>query len=242
MPKVNLPVPLPNWLYRPLRRMRDSLRNGNGHAQDLAGDRDVEFSFIAGALPGGPGEALDFGCGPGFLSFVAAQRGYQVLALDLQEQQFSWHDPAVKFHRGDVLTASLPENHFHVILNCSTVEHVGLTGRYGVSSEQVDGDLNAMSRLCALLRPGGYMLMTIPCGRDAVFAPLHRVYGQVRLPQLLRGFDLQAEKFWCKQGDNRWQPCSRETATSFSATADYDQPSRSLYALGAFVMRRPLVE
>src|SRR5207245_201498 len=80
--------------------------------------------------------------------------------------------------RGDVLTIPFPSDSFDVILNCSTVEHVGIAGRYGVTESAADGDLAAMTRLRRWLKPGGVMLLTVPVGHDAVFAPLTRVYGR----------------------------------------------------------------
>ncbi|MDI6704407.1 MAG: hypothetical protein QME40_07045 [bacterium] len=45
----------------------------------LAGDRDVEWSWIASQMPSGLGEALDFGCGPiSYLGLIAAHRGFKL--------------------------------------------------------------------------------------------------------------------------------------------------------------------
>jgi hypothetical protein len=40
------------------------------------------------------------------------------------------------------------------------------------------------------------MLLTIPAGEDAVFAPLTRIYGSQRLPQLLKGYTVEKDIFW----------------------------------------------
>jgi hypothetical protein len=39
------------------------------------------------------------------------------------------------------------------------------------------------------------MLMTIPVGKDGVYLPNHRVYGNIRLPQLLAGYNVVTESF-----------------------------------------------
>jgi hypothetical protein len=39
---------------------------------------------------------------------------------------------------------------------------------------------------------GGVLLLAVPCGADAVVWNIHRVYGPLRLPQLLRGWRLIA--------------------------------------------------
>jgi len=241
MKRVNVQVPLylPEGLYGRLRDMRNS-RARDGAARGLAGDREVEYSFIAAELPPGPGKAMDFGCGPGFLSLLAAQRGYDVLALDLEPQRFFWTHPSVEFRKADILREELPEAHFDVILNCSAVEHVGIPSRYGVAKAEAngDGDLQAMERMRRLLRAGGRMFVTVPVGRDAVFAPLHRVYGAERLPRLLEGFDVTKEVFWVKDGRNQWATAGRDEALRFEPTADYQQVTRSRYALGCFALTR----
>ena len=119
---------------------------------------------------------------------------------------------------------------FDQIINCSSVEHVGLGGRYG-SSEASDGDLDAMAALRSVLEPGGSMILTIPIGRDRVCAPLHRIYGHERLPQLLDGLEVDEEQYWRKR-DARWEQTDRADALDIEG-------SESFYALGLFRLRRP---
>jgi hypothetical protein len=140
--------------------------------------------------------------------------------------------------QGDILTLPFAAGQFELVLNCSTIEHVGLAGRYGVLDEKRDGDLAAMGRLRTIMKVGGTMLMTIPVGQDAVFAPLCRVYGERRLPALLDGFTIKEEEYWVKERDNRWQTASRRTALAFRADAGSWTPLRNIYALGLFVLRR----
>ncbi len=47
------------------------------------GDRDIEYSWIAGRCPEGPGRGLDFGCGRSYMALVAVRRGFKMLAIDL---------------------------------------------------------------------------------------------------------------------------------------------------------------
>src|SRR3990172_11938288 len=148
----------------------------NPRALDLAGDREVEYAFVAAHVPDTPGTALDFGCGNAPIGLVAAFKGYTVLALDLTPVQWTFVNPAITFHQADINTYPLGSQRFDVILTCSTVEHVGLAGRYG-SLEDPNGDLKAMRLLRTLLKPGGRMLLTIPVGQDQVCRPYHRIYG-----------------------------------------------------------------
>jgi SAM-dependent methyltransferase len=237
MVKINVPFYVPKWIYEALRKARRRAREHSVNSINLFGDRGVEWSFITSRLSRGRGEVLDFGASFGNLSIAAAQRGFHVLALDLNEERFPWKHPNVNFLRGDLLKVELPAEQFDFILNCSSVEHVGLRGRYGVAAEETDGDLEAMKRFRALLKPSGRMLMTIPCGEDAAIAPWHRVYGRQRLPKLLNGFETVEEEFLVKQGDNRWHLCDRDTALSLRPTGHPTNPTLCSYALGCFVLR-----
>ena len=103
------------------------------------------------------------------LSLIAAHRGFETLALDLLSLDVPYLHPKLRVVKGNVLGTSLSESSFDLVLNCSTVEHVGLAGRYDVTESRPDGDLEAMERIRRLLKPSGIMLMTVPVGRDAIF-------------------------------------------------------------------------
>jgi len=190
-------------------------------------------------MPSGPGEALDFGPRDSLLGFIAAQRGFKVTAVDIEPVQWHYVHPELQFIHGDILELSLPINHFDLVINCSTVEHVGLAGRYSVTKNTPDGDLEAMACLRKLMKPGGVMLLTIPVGQDAVFAPLCRVYGVRRLPRLLKGYKVEKEAFWVKDSQNRWVLAEKEVALNFKASAGSWNPLKNVYALGCFVLKRP---
>jgi hypothetical protein len=198
-------------------------------APSLQGDRWVEWSFCFARLADGPGTTLDFGADIGFLSLAAAQRGHDVVALDRMPPALDYEHPRVTTLTGDILDRPLGDRRFDQIVNCSSVEHVGLSGRYG-SSDSPDGDIEAMGVLRDALADDGRMILTIPLGRDAVFAPLHRIYGPERLPRLLTGYEAAEEQFWTRQREH-WVPDSRENALAVEGSA-------SFYALGLFVLRR----
>ena len=113
---------------------------------------------------------------------------------------------------------------------------MGLAGRYGIREAEADGDLRAMAVLKGLMKPGAVMLLTIPVGCDAVFAPHCRVYGEARLPRLLDGFRALEERYWVKNGTNRWVEAGKGQALAFAASAG--NGLRTVYALGCFVLRR----
>jgi hypothetical protein len=202
-----------------------------GGGATLAGDRWIEWSFCMARLAEGPGRTLDFGADVGFLSLAAVQRGHEVVALDRLAVAPAFHHERIEFLQADILDRPLRDQKFDQILNCSSVEHVGLAGRYG-STDRADGDLEAMTIMREALTPEGRMVMTVPVGQDLVCSPLHRIYGVNRLPRLLAGYAVEEQQFWQKgPGRSIWEETDRETALA-------TQGSASFYALGLFVLTR----
>jgi Caenorhabditis protein of unknown function, DUF268 len=198
----------------------------------LVGDRSIEWSFCLARLADGPGTTLDFGADVGFLSLAAAQRGHDVVALDRMPPALDYRHPRVTPIQGDILDRPLEGRRFDQIINCSSIEHVGLSGRYG-SFEDLDGDLKAMAIMRGMLDAEGRMIMTIPVGRDLVCAPLHRIYGHERLPRLLEGYGVQEAQYWLRNpGAAGWTQVDREDALQ-------TEGSEWFYALGLLVLGRP---
>ena len=77
---------------------------------------------------------------------------------------------------------------FDVLFSISSFEHDGL-GRYG-DPISPDGDLLAMKNAKKMLKPGGHLFLAIPVGKDLMVWNRHRVYGPIRLPMLLQGWEL----------------------------------------------------
>ena len=199
---------------------------------NLLGDRSVESSWIVANMPDGPGEALDFGSGQSYLGLAAARKEFSVTAIDLLPVRWYYQHPKLRFVQGDIFDLNFPDSHFDIIINCSSIEHVGLSGRYGVSESLPNGDIDAMKRLKELLKPGRLMLLTIPVGKDQVIGSQHRIYGIDRLPLLLDGWELIKEEFWAKDENNIWNSTDKTDAISRAPTDHY-------YNLGLFVLRRP---
>ncbi len=230
---ITIRVHLPGWV---LRRLRDGKLRLQGASRSVAsplnllGDRDVEWSWVASQVPAGPGEALDFGPGGSHLGLAAAQKGFRVTAIDLQPVNWPYLHPDLSFIQGDLLKLEFPRHLFDLVINCSTVEHVGLAGRYGVGEHRPDGDLEAMAYLRTLMKPGAVMLLTVPVGRDAVVGRSHRVYGSQRLKKLLDGYAIEKEQYWAKNPQNTWTLTDRPNALAV-------EPGERIYGLGCFVLR-----
>jgi SAM-dependent methyltransferase len=202
---------------------------GDGAGRTLAGDREIEWTWTLAHVRRGPGRVLDFGSGNGMMALGAAFAGNdEVVAVDLLPEQYPFHPDGIEYVHADFNELDLAAGSFDQIINCSSVEHVGLAGRYGAADEP-DGDLRAMEKMHRILKPDGDMVLTIPVGLDAVHSPLHRIYGEERLPRLLEHWQIREERYWAKPRDDRFEPVTREQALAVAGSASY-------YALGLYVV------
>jgi len=214
-------------------RINEVLVDESCPKRTLRGDRAIEWSWVIRHLPHEPVSVLDVGCVQSTLSATAARLGHRVTAVDLRPIEYEIDN--VYFLQADIRDLRLAPT-FSIIMNCSTIEHVGLAGRYG-STNDLDGDLRAMRTLRTLLSQNGRMILTIPVGCDAIFPPLHRIYGRDRLPQLIAGFRITEQEYWLKDEQDRWTLCTAERAVQEMGSEEY-------YGLALFVLesdaKRPL--
>lgn len=205
----------------------------------LAGDRGIEWGWCYDHLPAGSGKVLDFGPMDGFqLSNDARNKGYTVTAIGVEPIE---PPGEVTYIRQDILTVELT-GLFDYVLNVSTTEHVGLADaqgrtRYG-EPPNPNGDLEAMSKLRALMKPDARQILTIPIGRDAAVGNFHRVYGPGRLPQLLEGYEVLKQAYWVKaDDDSQWLPCSKEQALAeIPIMPPVPNMIQLCYALGGYIL------
>jgi SAM-dependent methyltransferase len=197
---------------------------------DVKGETFLDWAFVCANLPPGPKRALEIGPGRSPIIPAMLALGYDVTAIDIASdlaKQFA----GIKFISGD-FAGELLEAGFDVIVACSTVEHIGLSGRYG-SAEDPEGDLRAMSKINDLLEPDGLLFLTVPMGIDGVHRPFHRTYGRQRLRRLLQGFAVVKSRFLVKEPWGPWYAADREAAFDYPASA-------RRYALGEFLLRKSL--
>jgi SAM-dependent methyltransferase len=195
---------------------------------DLKGEKFLDWGFVCANLPHGRKRALEIGPGRSPIIPAMLAVGYDVTAIDIASD-LSKQFAGIRFIKGD-FTAVQFEAGFDVVVACSTVEHVGLSGRYG-SVEDADGDLKTMRKVHDLLEPHGLLFLTVPMGVDGVHRPFHRVYGRQRLPRLLEGFQEENSHFLVKIPHGPWHVADRDAALDYPASA-------RRYALGEFVLRK----
>ena len=198
------------------------------HEKSLVGERDVEWAWTLAHLHQNAGWVLDFGSGNGMLALAASFAGNDVVAVDLEEDQYLFRGHRIEYRRGDFNVMDIEAGTFDQVINCSSIEHVGVAGRYG-SPDRPDGDIVAMRKMAGLLKPDGTMVLSIPVGLDGVYPPWHRVYGEERAARLLAPFRVTAESYWAKLDSEKYEPVHRETAFTQPGSATY-------YALGLYVL------
>ncbi|GJP64350.1 hypothetical protein CLOP_g21356 [Closterium sp. NIES-67] len=88
----------------------------------------------------------------------------------------------------DIAELDATDETFDVAVSYSSLEHDGL-GRYG-DPLNPDGDMHRMAKIRGLLNPGGLFLLGVPVGNDTLVFNAHRVYGPIRMPLLLKGWQM----------------------------------------------------
>ena len=76
---------------------------------------------------------------------------------------------------------------FDVIVAVSSVESFHL-GSFGEPLD-ADGDLALVRSFGHMLRPGGRLVLSVPVGQDRLVFNTGRIYGRLRLPRLLEGWE-----------------------------------------------------
>jgi len=76
---------------------------------------------------------------------------------------------------------------FDMAISISSIEHDGL-GRYG-DTLNPNGDIIAMHKLKDMIKLGGIVFLAVPIGLDMLVWNAHRIYGKLRFPLLIGGWN-----------------------------------------------------
>lgn len=196
-------------------------------------DRFVEYPFAVRNLPPPPCRILDVGCAGSFFPLLLAGFGYDTYAIDLREYAILRRLAFERFRfvRGDIRRAPFRDGLFDVVTAISTVEHIGLSGRYG-TDEDPAGDRRAVTEMHRLVRGGGLVLLTVPFGRATVHRPYHRVYDLKQLDELTGEFVIEWQEVYRQNKQDEWVLLvTAEEAESAETTPDR-------YAVACRVLRK----
>ena len=149
-------------------------------------------------------KCLDVGCTDpnNCIPLVLSRLGCETYGVDIRKFELKCDN--FGFLIQDIRRTSFPENYFDFIVAVSTLEHIGLSGRYG-SDRDPQGDRKAVKEMARILKPSGKILMTIPYGKAAIIVdPLHRIYDKRQLSELLGNLRVHKAEYYKRDRAGRW--------------------------------------
>jgi hypothetical protein len=98
---------------------------------------------------------------------------------------------------------------FDAAFSISSFEHDGL-GRYGDPINPT-GDLEAMKNMKKVIKKGGLLFLAVPIGKDTLVWNAHRIYGKVRFPMLIEGWEVVGSVGFSKKLYRQWNCKGRKS-------------------------------
>jgi 2-polyprenyl-3-methyl-5-hydroxy-6-metoxy-1,4-benzoquinol methylase len=169
------------------------------------------FRALAGVEPGG--KILDVGASESTLCLSLATLGYQVTAIDPRPNP-------LRHELLEVVEAPIEEwqhsGEFDAVVCLSTIEHIGV-GAYEQDASDRRVDLEAMSRMRELTKPGGLLVVTTAVGPASV-GELGRVYDREGLDELLEAWEVKDETLVQRRDATTWVTVDEDIASLDGST------------------------
>lgn len=153
-------------------------------------DRDLEYPWVLRNIEMKSGKLLDIGSSVGQMLRDLLPKEIDISILNINTMK---NVEGVSQIEGDIRGTDLKSNLFDCITCISTLEHIGVEGRYGVKKDEY-GDMKAMKEMYRLLKPGGKLILTVPYGAKDVL-PINRLYNKERMSELFKGYKLKKEEY-----------------------------------------------
>ncbi|MBA7661177.1 Ubiquinone biosynthesis O-methyltransferase [subsurface metagenome] len=162
---------------------------------DLAPDRRVEYPWAIGKMTA-PAEVLDVGCDGSIISKYLLNRGFNVIAADIDPNGRYYWNGEVRSNFALVDCRHPPshwKNRFDYILIISTLEHL-----------EDDNDVLMINNLTKCMKTGGKMFITGPYGDGwmEIGDHIERGYNEENLTRLSCGLHLVSTKLFAKEEMN----------------------------------------
>ena len=184
-------------------------------------DRFVEYPFAVARLPNPGAKILDIGCSGSYFPLILSSFGYDVTACDIRPYEILNHlaYDNFSFIQQDISSDPLPENSFDTVTCISTLEHIGIAGRYG-KQEDVSSDLKMADQISRVVKRNGSALITIPYGVAEIVSPFHRIYDHARIKKIEAGFDVIEESFYSLDSSGDWVSCTAQAGENIRGGRD----------------------
>lgn len=182
-------------------------------------DRYLEIPFVLKNIPSLPARILDVGCSGSFFPLILSSIGYDTYAVDIRKYSIINRIKYPNFHfkQEGICQTSFPDNYFDAITAISTLEHIGLSGRYG-AKEDMSGDEKAVQEMKRIAKPGATILLTIPFGKEKILRPFTRIYDERRVKLITKDLIVEKEEYYFQDSNDDWFQLTKEEAAVTEAT------------------------
>jgi SAM-dependent methyltransferase len=143
-------------------------------------DRYREYNFVSRFLPPLPATILDVGCSGSYFPLILAGLGYKVTGIDIRP--YGMEAENFEFMIMDISRSRLTP--FDCITCVSTLEHIGVGGRYGVKDDPL-ADYWAVENI---MKMTDRAIFTLPFGKPKIIKPYTRIYGVRELEGLFGSY------------------------------------------------------
>ncbi|MCK5320170.1 DUF268 domain-containing protein [Candidatus Parcubacteria bacterium] len=185
--------------------------------QPPCADRNLEYPWMIKNINITKGELLDVGSTACDLLYELLPETIEINGINLNKQTAK--NNKIKLSQGDIRNTGYQNDYFDCITCISTLEHIGVSGRYNSDNDH-DGDIKAMQEMKRILKPGGILLVTVPYGTKDVL-PINKLYNKNRIEKLFNGYDIVEQKFSkFNQKFNLWLETREEEAAKTNMLKD----------------------
>ena len=194
-------------------------------------DRAIEYPWVLKNVDLKKGNFLDVGSTVGKLFRKHLPKDVRVFAINTEKEQRFSQSENIQHVVGDIRKTEFKDSFFDVITCVSTLEHIGVEGRYNIKKD-LSGDKKAMIEMHRILKKGGKLLVTTPYGKKDVL-PLNKLYNKERLVKLFKGFKVISACYMKYDSDFYiWTEVTEKQAAST------DWENERWYSIGFFILQK----